>query len=220
MDAATTECNRAFLTFASTVSFNKELHIRHGSALVLRNLNGLVTDQLVTDPLIRRPFLEVLGLEKRPPLAAATDMFSEAIGVEGRIGSFTEKGDGRVSRVMEGALHDDGGEEREEEAETQGEWFDIGRETREELEQALSANLSQETSNGISEVGLIAPERLLNQHREKVLVRYNGGTPARARPLELRITERVYAIHAKPLGYPPEELQLLRRNFINSTNWP
>lgn len=142
MGAATTDGNRAILTCARTLSVHTELQIRHGSALVLRNLKWLVTNQPVADPLLGRPVLEVLGLNILALLAAAAGKFSGDIDVECLIGYFDEKGDGCLSRVMEGVFHSDGGEEAEEGEETQGEWCDIGGETTQEWEQAKISGAS------------------------------------------------------------------------------
>lgn len=42
-------------------------------------------------------------------------------------------------------------------------------------------------------------------------VLYNGGAPARVRPLELRVMERIHPVRAKPRRYPPEKRQFLSR---------
>lgn len=48
------------------------------------------------------------------------------------MGTFSEKGDGGVSRVMESVFYADAGQHAEEEDDTCGEWCDIGEETVEE----------------------------------------------------------------------------------------
>lgn len=45
------------------VAIDTELHIRNGSALILRNLRWLVTQQVVDELLLRRPLLEALAFE-------------------------------------------------------------------------------------------------------------------------------------------------------------
>lgn len=55
--------------------------------------------------------LEALGLNVREPLAAAADMYAEAVDNERRIGYFAENGDDRVSHVMEVAFHSEDGDE-------------------------------------------------------------------------------------------------------------
>lgn len=77
---------------------------------MLRDLKWLDTDKPVADPLLGRTVLEELGLNKRALLATAAKRLSGEIDVDRLIGFFVEEGDGRVSRVMEGAFQADGGE--------------------------------------------------------------------------------------------------------------
>lgn len=50
-----------------------ELHIRHGTALILRGLLCFVTEQRVEDLLLSRQLLERLGLNTRDVLSAPTN---------------------------------------------------------------------------------------------------------------------------------------------------
>lgn len=63
-DAAQLVCNH-------TVSLNVELQIRHGTSLILRRGNWLVTDQEVGEPLKGRPLLRALGLDTQNILEPA-----------------------------------------------------------------------------------------------------------------------------------------------------
>lgn len=211
MAAALPNGERACLTCDNAVSIDTELKIRHGAALVLRNLNWLVTEQPVAEPLIGRPLLEALGLNTRELLAAAADRFAGSIDAERLLGTFAERGDGRVSRIMEGVFHADGGEDDMADDDAQGEWCDIGEETTQEWEDSLSDRLAQAKGNGMSGNGTIVLEKMLRKHREIVRVRYDGGPSARVRPMELRIVEGAHPVRAKPRRYPPEKRQFLRR---------
>ena len=57
-------------------TIHTELHIRHGTALVLRNLRWYVTAQNVGEPLLSRPVLEALGLSTRNVLASAAERYA------------------------------------------------------------------------------------------------------------------------------------------------
>lgn len=211
MAAVNADGASARLTCKHSVSIDTELHIRHGSTLRLRNLKWLVTDQRVTDPLLGRPILEALGLNTRELLAAAADQFCGSVDAERLIGAITDTGDGRVSRVMEGVFHADGGEDVEEDQDNDGEWCDIGDETTEEWEEALRGKLKEAEHNGLSPTGKVTLEGMIRQHRSIVRVRYNGGPPARVTPLKLHVKEGVHPVRSKPRRYPPEKRQFLRR---------
>lgn len=168
-----------------------------------------MTDQELSDPLLGRPVLEALGLSTREILAAAADRFCGSVDMERLVGTFAEEGDGRVSRVMEGVFHADGGQDGDKDDKTQGEWCDIGNETKEEWEDSLRKSVAQAKKNGMTAGGLLSLEELLRKHRDIVRVRYNGGTAARVRPLELRITDGAHSVRAKPRRYPPRKTTIL-----------
>lgn len=213
MAAANADGASAKLVCTKSVSVDTELHIRHGTTLRLRNLKWLVTDQRVSDPLLGRPILEALGLNTRDLLAAAADQFCGSVDAERLVGSVTNTGDGRLSRVMEGVFHADGGEEGDGNEDDNGEWCDVGCETDEEWEVALEGKLSEAARNGLSPDGKIKLEAIVRRYRKIVRVRYNGGPPARVTPLKLHIKEGVQPVRAKPRRYPPEKRKFLR-NYV------
>lgn len=102
------------------------------------------------DLLSGRPLLESLGLNTRDLLAAGADQFCGSVDAECLIGSFAETGDGRVSRVLEGVFHADGGDDAEENGDNNGDWCDIGDETEQEWETALNEKMSEAECNGLS----------------------------------------------------------------------
>lgn len=111
MAAALANGECAFLNSKITVSVYIEQKIRHGAVLVSRNVIWLVTEQSVAERLLGRLLLEALGLNTRELLAAAADRFARSIYSERLVGTFANKGDGRVSRIMEGVLYPHGGED-------------------------------------------------------------------------------------------------------------
>ncbi len=76
-------CTRALVSDA-------ELHIRHGTAVTLRGVRWLVTDQTVLEPLFGRPLLEALGLNTRNILAASAEKHSGAVDVPTLFGTNLE----------------------------------------------------------------------------------------------------------------------------------
>ena len=115
------------LTCRQVVTADTELHIRHGSALILRGVRWLVTDQAVGDPLLGRPLLEALGPNTRDILAAAAEKHAGVVDVSALVGTDPANApSGRVARILEGVYHADGAaddadleEEDEDEADLQ-----------------------------------------------------------------------------------------------------
>ena len=110
MAACTPDGKRAKLVCTRALIVDAELHIRHGTALLLRCVRRLVTDQAVGDPLLGRPILEALGLNARNMLAAAAEKHSGVVDMSTFFGTDPEVAqEGRISRVLEGVYHADGG---------------------------------------------------------------------------------------------------------------
>ncbi len=109
MAADTTDGKRARLICSKAACLDVELHIRHVSALKLRYLRWLISDQRLGEPLLRRPVLERLGLNTRDILAAAAERFAGCVDATLLPVSDHGSGEGRVSRVLDGVFHADGG---------------------------------------------------------------------------------------------------------------
>lgn len=72
-------------------------------------MQRLVTDRHVTDPLFGRPLRDAPGLNMRNLLAAIANRVFCCVDTEKVLNAATTGGDGRVSRVMEGVYHAEGG---------------------------------------------------------------------------------------------------------------
>lgn len=186
-----------------------ELHIRHGPSMILRNVAWLITNKQVETPLLCRPIKEAVGLNTRRLLAAAADRFAGGFDAEKKLASLTKQGDGRVSRIVEGVFHCEEGGQVEDDS-IIPEWFDIGKETEKEWEGELGHKLGEAKIKGLSENGFKRLEKMLRDNPDIVRMRYNGGPPAKVRPLELRTMEGASPVRAKPRRYQPEERPFLR----------
>lgn len=60
------------------ITLDLELHIRHGTSLMLRNMGWYVITQAVNEPLLGRAVLEALGPNTSDILAAAADRYNVA----------------------------------------------------------------------------------------------------------------------------------------------
>lgn len=71
---------------------------------------ALELDQPISQLLLEHPMIKALCLITRELLAEAAKIFTGSIQDEKVVGTFAEKDDGRVSRVMEEVFHVEGDE--------------------------------------------------------------------------------------------------------------
>lgn len=117
------------LLFSKEVLIGTELHIRHGSAVELRNVTWPVTNRRVSQSQLGRPSLDGLGLNTCEILAAAADCFGGTFDEERLLGAVDQYRTGLVSGVMEGGFHADHGEKEGEEDENTDVYCDIGEQS-------------------------------------------------------------------------------------------
>lgn len=113
---------------AKAVSVDTGLHIRHGSALLIRSLEWLVTEQHVPEQLIGWPIQEALGSNTRELLAAAADRFAGSADVEKLLSATEDNTDGRLSGLREGVNHGDGDNSVSSSGTETENWYEIGEE--------------------------------------------------------------------------------------------
>ena len=168
--AATIMCDKA-------VTIDTQLHIRHGSALVLRGLRWLVTSQCVGEPLLGRPLLEALGLDCHKVLASAADRHGGSVNVSTLVGNQADFGPGRIGRVLDGIFHADGGADDADLDDDDG-WPDLGPEDPSEKEKVLKAKLEQAKEQGMSSAGCQVLENLLREFGDIIKMKLDAGDPA------------------------------------------
>lgn len=120
--------NPAELVITREITVDVELHIRHGTSLILRNVRWLVTDQLVGESLLGRPILEALGMDTSEILSGAAEKHYNSILFDT---TFSCDQSGCSSRVLEGVYNADGGADDND---LDDGWIDIGPEDLTEKE--------------------------------------------------------------------------------------
>jgi len=81
MAACNIDGKPAEIVCSRIAKIDTELHIRHGTVLVLCLLSWLVTDQTLGEPLLGRPIPEALDLNRRKILAAAAEKHAGIVDV-------------------------------------------------------------------------------------------------------------------------------------------
>lgn len=123
-----------------TVTVDTQLHIRHGSALVLHRLRWFITPQSVGEPLLGRPLLEGLGLDCHKILGAAAERHGGSVDVSHLVGNQADHYPGRIGRIVDGVFHADGGADDADLDDEDG-WLDLGPEHPNEKEEILNPKL-------------------------------------------------------------------------------
>lgn len=103
MTASMLDGNKTVLVFKGTVTVDTEMHIRHGSALIIGGVRWLVADQNVGESLLGRPILEAVVFNTREILTAAVEEHAGVVDVSSLVNATGYYNDnGRVARVLEG----------------------------------------------------------------------------------------------------------------------
>lgn len=187
-----------------------DVHIRHGSALKLRQLRWVVSSQRVPEPLLGRPVLEFLGLNTADILATAADRAAGVIDTRGICDTDEDNSVGRISRVLDGLYHAEGEDGSDTDYLRYTDWCDLGNEDDKEWEVHLQKRLVDATAGGISSPGRDLLEKMLREHRDVVRIRLNGLPPANVTPMSVTLKPNVVPVHAKPRRYPPQKREFLR----------
>lgn len=177
--------NPASLTCSKIVTVDTKLHIRHGTALTLRGVRWLVTDQAVGDPLLGRPVLEALGLNTRNILAAAAEKHSGEVSVSALFSSETSSC-GEVSRILEGVLLADGRGDDADLDDDDG-WLDMGPESSSEKKSVLDGKVKEASDNGMSNEGIKVLRNLLCAFDDVVKLKLDSTKPADIEPMRVNL---------------------------------
>lgn len=100
-----------------------ELHIRHGTSLMLQNVTSYITKQNDSEPLLGRPVLEALSLNTKSVLAAAADRYNVSLDLSDLC---TNHEGGCFARLNDGVYHSDRGAD-DDESEEKEQWLDLGK---------------------------------------------------------------------------------------------
>jgi len=196
--------------------------------VTLRGVRWLVTEQAVGDPLLGRPVLEVLGLNTRNILAAAAEKYSGTVDVAALLDETDAAAQvSKVSRILEGVFHADGGADDADLDENDG-WLDLGPEDPIEKRKILNEKVEEARKNGLSDTGCETLKDLLIEFDDVVKLKLDAGKPADIEPLRVNLKPDAIPVRSKQRRYPPAKKefmtnyvqQLLKLGFVKKTNAP
>ena len=212
MAACTPDGKRAKLVCTRALIVDAELHIRHGTALVLRGVRWLVTDQAVGEPLLGRPLLEALGLNASNFLSAAAGKHSVVVDMSTLFGTDPEVAqEGRISRVLKDVYHADGGAADAELDDNDG-WLDLGPENRAEREIVLNQKISEARETVISGKGAKSFEKHLLEYDDVIKLKFDCGALVDSEQLRINLKPGANSVRAKQRRYPAPKRKFMTRN--------
>lgn len=187
-----------------------DLHIRHDSGLVLRNLRWLVTPQAVEEPLLSRPLLEALGFDCHRVMRAAADRLGGSVDVCTLAVNEADFGTGRIGRIVDGVFHADGGTGDADLDDDDG-WLDLGPEDPAEKERVIHAKLKEAKHQGMSDHGRAELEKLLREYSDNIKLKLDAGQPADIETLKVTLKPDAIPVRATQRRYPQPKREFMTR---------
>lgn len=218
--ATTIACDHA-------VTLDIHLHIRHGSALLLRGLCWLVRAQFLDEPLFGRPLQKGIRLDCCKVLFAAADTHGGTVDVSAFIANSSVKSLNRIGRVPDGVFHADGGADNADFGDDD-EWLHLGPKDPAEQDRVLKIRLEQAKNHGLSPSGCHNFEKLLREFSNNIKLKLDSGEPADIEPLKVQLKPDAMPIRAKQPRYPQPKRefvtryvqQLLKVGFVKKVSSP
>lgn len=165
----------AALVCHKKVTADVQLRIRHGTRLLLRQVEWNVSDTDTDYVLLGRPTLQAIGCDNRAMLSAACDQHDGVINVPEALNADAKARQATGTPAMIAALmgnhdpragiyHSRGGDEQDN-LDNSGVYIDLGDDPPEALDAALDKAVERAQENGISDAGAAELRAMLNEYR-------------------------------------------------------
>lgn len=193
-----------------TVKADVHLRIRHGSTLLLRNVEWAVSKQDAKHVLIGRPLLEALGLDMKNILEAACDRNNGIINVPDILPDQITPKPGTLAKFIRdsGVFHCQNGDDGYDEDESI--YIDLGEDKPGEVEDMLGKRVEESAAAGLSTSGQEDLKTLLMEFEDIFRVRLGKTPPARVEPMKVKLKLGARPTIAKARRYKADQ-----RNFLN-----
>ena len=146
-----------------------QLRIRHGTNLLLRNVEWHVSDSELAHVIIGRTVLEAIGCDNRALLAAASDNSGGVVDAKKAIDERAREKRGTINAVLDtdspsDLFHSHGGTEDDKIPEEKI-YMELGENTPEELNEKLEESIQRAAANGLSRNGVKDLREIINRYR-------------------------------------------------------
>lgn len=193
-----------------TVRADVQLKIRHGSTLLLRNVEWAVSKQKARHVLIGRPLLEALGLDMKNILEAACDKNNGIINVPDILPSQINPKPGTLAKFIRdsGVFHSQHGDDGFHDDDDI--YIDLGEDKPGEAKAMLSERVKDAVEAGLSPKGQVQLENLLTEFEDIFRVRLGKSPPAKVEPMKVKLKLGARPLIAKTRRYKQDQ-----RDFLN-----
>lgn len=156
------------ITCDKKISADVHLRIRHGTKLIIRNVEWYISDCHTEQVILGRPLLEAIGCNNRVLLSAACDQNDGVINAPDQLKKYAAEvpTKGSIAAIMSsGVYHSAGGDENDGLQEDDV-YIDLGEDEESELTKALGERLQEASENGISPNGLTKLRNIVFKHKQ------------------------------------------------------
>ena len=204
-------------TASSTVKIDIRICLPCGP-FRLRNVEFLITDQDMNEVLLGRPLLKCIDFDLDKHLEKVRAKYdnldvSACLAASVNDGSVYEKGDPRKLfslSTYKGLWYNQGDSDPIEQPPCVG--ANIGNDSEEEIQAALSAVLKRAKKEGMSELGLSQANSLLSEYRGIMRIKLGADPPANVEPFRISLKAGATPFRSTQRRYAPPQ-----RAFISST---
>lgn len=200
------------LTCSKKVIMDVYLKIRHGSSLVLRNIEWKVARENIAIPIIGRRVLESIGCDNREMLMAARDKYGEEIDVAQRLdddGNKEEESERNIAALFGESVFHSGGNVEEDGLVNEEICVDFGDDPPKEVENELKERIKEAVQNGLSKAGEKKLQEIIQRHRSVFRLRLGSGGPARVTAMKIRLEDGKMPVKVKVRKYPTDQRKFL-----------
>ena len=160
------------ITCKKKAKADTQLRIRHGTKLMLRDVEWLIPEEETECTILGRPVLQAIGCDNRALLSAACDKHSGVINVPEALRKYQEdpsnKHNGTVAAMFSmqsGVHHSEGGLDGHDMLDDSDIYIDLGEDDPNELSAALAEAIRKAKTNGLSTAGAERLESLFEKYR-------------------------------------------------------
>ena len=195
-----------------------ELYIRHQEKLVLRSVRWLITEDKLEHGYLGRHVLQSLGIDNRLLLSAARDRLGNSIDIPKLLKKRTAIDMPKslsIRSILQASptpfgssFHSDVVDE-DDDIDDNDVYVDLGEDTKEELDEALTELLYEAKCNGMSEGGLQRLAKIIKDYSSVFRIRLGKSEPAKVKPMRVQVDPKFQPIHVKVRRYSPQQQKFL-----------
>lgn len=205
---ATINCNKK-------VTLDVQLRVRHGTRLILRNVDWFVSEQSITNCLLGRPLLDAIGCSNRTMIQAACDKHDGEINVADIMDETTpevgtDDAEMSIAALLSGDIFHSAGGVEDDGMDDEDIYIDMGEDPPFEIEKELEKRIKDAGQNGLTGKGIERLRSLISKFKHIFRLRLGKGKPAKVPPMKIDLDTSKSPVKAKVRRYPHEQ-----RKFLN-----